>query len=321
MRLTQSRPFRKLTSLWVCEHILKVRHMKERIPMIAIIVLVAAGLFLMLNGMMSPEMYRAVGPSKPVNYVFVPDYDEPTGQKHYVEGSFWSTRGDSVTPIVFYRSPGKSYTEARLQQIVGSNKFSFPMPSLEKGKRYFYFIRVEDSRGNTVDIKPKPNFADRVLAHGREKLFYVTYEGRPLRPLLLLHIALIIGAMFLMIHGLKFSLSYVLSGRGLSAAYWSFFVGWVLFTITVLPLGISIAKTTFGVGWTGFPLGTDITDNKSLIVVFYWLILLAIGWRPLRGDYSPRTGRISGSAFVGLSLIGIFLTILAHAIPHSVFVQ
>jgi len=295
--------------------------MRERIPIAATVALVAVGLFLMLNGMMSPEMCRLVGPSKPINYVFVPDYDEPTGQKHFVEGSFWNTRGDSLKVTALYRRPGKGYAEGRLQQIVGSNKFSFPMPSLEKGERFFYFLRVEDSKGNNFDIKPKPNFMDRILAHGREKLFYVTYEGRPWRPLLLLHIGLIIGAMLLMIHGLRFSLSYVFSGRGLSAAYWSFFVGWVLFTVTVLPLGISIAKMTFGVGWTGFPLGMDITDNKSLAIVVYWLIFLLLGWKPQRGDYSPRTGRISGTAFVGLSLIGIFLTIWAHAIPHSVFVQ
>jgi hypothetical protein len=295
--------------------------MRERVPVVATIALVAIGLFLMLHGMMSPEMYRTVGPSKALNYVFVPDYDEPAGQKHFVEGSVWSTHGDSVRAIVFYRRPGKSYAEGRLQQILGSNKFSFPMPSLEKGERVFYFLRVEDSRGNTVDIRPKRNLMDRVFARGRDKLFYVTYEGRPYRPLLLLHISLIIGAMLLMIHGLRFSLSYVFSGRGLSAAYWSLFVGWALFTITVLPLGISIAKSTFGVGWTGFPLGNDVTDNKSLVIVLYWLILLTIGWKPQRGEYAPRTGRISGIVFVGLSLIGILLTIVAHAIPHSVFVQ
>jgi hypothetical protein len=295
--------------------------MRERIPTIATIALLAVGLFLMLNGMMSPEMYRAVGPSKPINYVFVPDYDEPTGQKHCVEGSFWSTRGDSVKANVFYRRRGTSYVQGKLQQIVGSNKFSFPMPSLGKGERFFYFLRVEDSQGNTVDIKPRPNFMDRVFAGGREKLFYVTYEGRAFRPVLLLHIGLIVGAMLLMIHGLRFSLSYIFSGRGLSAAYWCFFVGWVLFTVTVLPLGIYIAKSTFGVGWTGFPLGTDITDNKSLAVVLYWLVFLLIGWKPQRGEYAPRTGRISGITFVGLGLMGVFLTIVAHAIPHSVFVQ
>lgn len=195
------------------------------------------------------------------------------------------------------------------------------MPSLKKGERFFYFLRVQDSHGNRFDIKPRTNFMERALAHGREKLFYVTYEGRPWRPLLLLHIILVVGAMLLMIHGFRASLSYIFTGRGLSTAYWNFLVGWLFFTVAVLPLGISIAKATFGVGWSGFPFGTDITDNKSLGLVVYWLILLMVAWKPQRGEYSPRTGRISGVVFVGLSLIGIFLTIWVYSIPHSVFVQ
>jgi len=295
--------------------------MRDRVPLIVTVAIVSIGLLLMFNKMMSPEMYRSLGPSKPINYVFVPDYDEPTGQKHFVEGSFWSGRRDSVRVTVFFRRPGESYMEGRLQHIVGSNKFSFPLPSLGIGQRFFYFLKADDSLGNKVEIKPKRNFMEGILAHGREKLFYVTYEGRPPRLLLLLHIGMIVGAMLLMLHGFRFSLSYILSGRGLSSAYWSFLVGWALFTVTVLPLGISIAKSTFGVGWSGFPLGTDITDDKSLVLVVYWLILLAIGWRPYRGEFSARTGRISGTTFVGLSLIGILLTVWAYAIPHSVFVQ
>ena len=279
------------------------------------------GFLFMLNGMMNPEMYRLLDPSKPINYVFLPDDDERVGQKHFVEGSFWSTSGDSVNAIVFYRRVGKGYAEGRLQQIMGSSKFSFPLSPLDKGERYFYFLRIEDSKGNRVEIKPTMNPMEKMLAHGRQKLFYVTYEGKPWRPLLLLHIVLVVAAMLLMIHGFRFCLSYILAGKGLSRAYRSFLAGWILFTISVLPLGISIAKTTYGVGWSGIPFGTDITDNKSLVLVLYWMILLAIGWKPQRGDYSPRAGRISGMIFVGLSLIGIFITMWAYAIPHSVFVQ
>ena len=65
----------------------------------------------------------------------------------------------------------------------------------------------------------------------------------------------------------------------------------------------------------------DITDNKSLGVVLYWFVLLLRGWRPQRGEYSVRTGKISGTIFVWLSLLGILLTILAYSIPHSVFIQ
>jgi hypothetical protein len=124
-----------------------------------------------------------------------------------------------------------------------------------------------------------------------------------------------------MLHGFHFSLVHIFNGRGLAAAYWTMLAAWFLFTVSVLPLGFSVARSTFGVGWSGFPVGSDITDNKSLAVVIYWGVVLWRAWRPLRGEFASRTGKMSGTTFAGLSLLGIVLTVLAYAIPHSIFVQ
>jgi hypothetical protein len=295
--------------------------MTLRIPLFATVFLVGLGLFLMVRSMISPEMYRVTDRSEPINYVFVPDYDQFARSNHYVEGLFWSTQDESLRVSVHYRTPDTEYVAAGLQQIGESNKFSFPLPSLQIGQRFFYFLRVEDSVGRRIDIKPKRNLMDKLFVGTKEKLFYVTFEGRPSRALLLCHIVFIVGAMLLMVHGFHYSVQHLVTGRGLPGAYWSLFYGWLLFTISVLPLGYAIAKSTFGVGWGGFPLGMDITDNKSLGIVLYWFVLLLRGWRPQRGEYSVRTGKMFGTTFAGLSLLGILLTILAYSIPHSVFVQ
>ncbi|UCF77734.1 MAG: hypothetical protein JSW03_06370 [Candidatus Eiseniibacteriota bacterium] len=295
--------------------------MNQRVPLLITVILVGIGLFIMVKSMMSPEMYRVTDRSEPINYVFVPDYDQFIRSNHHVDGSFWSTQDDSLFVSVHYRTPGSEYVVGRLQQIEGSNKFSFPLPSLEKGKRFFYFLRVQDAAGNQIDIKPRRTLIDRFSAGKKEKLFYVTFEGRPSRALLITHVVLILAAMLLMIHGFYYSLEHLLLGRGLSGAYWTFFFGWLLFMVSVLPLGYAVAKSAFGVGWGGFPLGMDITDNKSLGIVLYWFVLLLRGWRPQRTEYSVRTGKVSGTVFAGLSLLGILLTILAYSIPHSVFIQ
>jgi hypothetical protein len=289
--------------------------------MIVTLALTGIALYSMVHGMMSPDMYRLTAPSSPINYVFVPDDDEFTRSKHHVEGTFWSLAGVSLDVSVLYKKRGTAFEEAKLQQIVGSDKFSSPLPSLAKGERFFYYLRARDSSGNEVEIKPKRNLMDKLFAGGREKLFYVTYEGKPPRPLLIFHVGFIIGAMLLMLHGFHYSLVHVFNGRGLSAAYWTLLSAWFLFTISVLPLGFSIAKSTFGVGWSGFPVGSDITDNKSLAVVIFWAVVLSRAWRPQRGDFASRAGKMSGTTFAGLSLLGIVLTVLAYAIPHSIFVQ
>jgi hypothetical protein len=295
--------------------------MRDRTPLIVTLTLVAFALYFMVYGMMSPNMFRLTDRSAPINYVFVPDDDEPTRSKHYVEGSFWSTTGDSLSVSVLYKKRGAPFVEAGLQRIKGGDKYSYPLPSLARGDRFFYYLRVRDSGGREVDVKPGRNLMDKLFAAGREKLFYVTYEGRPPKPLLIFHVAFIIGAMLLMLHGFHFSLVHILNGRGLGGAYWTMLSAWFLFTISVLPLGILVARSAFGVGWSGFPVGSDITDNKSLAIVVYWGIVLWRGWRPMRGEFASRTGKMSGTTFAGLSLIGIVLTVLAYAIPHSIFVQ
>jgi hypothetical protein len=295
--------------------------MRERAPFIVTLALTVIAMYVMLHGIMTPDMYRLTDPSSPINYVFVPDDDEYVRSKHHVEGTFWSTSGDSVDVSVFYETRGGAFEEGTLQQIRDSNKFSFPLPSLARGDRFFYFLRARDSHGNEVEIKPKRNLMDKLFARGKEKLFYVTYEGRPPKPLLIFHVGFILGAMLLMLHGFHFSLAHILNGRGLTAAYWTLLAAWVLFTVSVLPLGIVVAKSAFGVGWGGFPLGSDITDNKSLAVVIYWAIVLWRGWKPQRGDFSPRTGKMYGITFAGLSLLGILMTVLIYSIPHSIFVQ
>jgi len=295
--------------------------MRDRTPLIVTLAVVAIAVYGMVHGMMTPSMYRLTDRSQPINYVFVPDDDEFARSKHYVEGTFWSTTGDSLDVSVMYKKRGSVFEEARLQQIRGGEKYSYPLPSLARGDRFFYYLRVSDSGGREVEIKPKRNIMDKLFAAGREKLFYVTYEGRPPKALLVFHVAFIIGAMLLMLHGFHFSLVHILNGRGLAAAYWTMLAAWFLFTVSVLPLGISVAKATFGVGWSGFPVGSDITDNKSLAVVVYWGIVLWRAWRPIRGEFASRTGKMSGTTFAGLSLLGIVLTVLAYAIPHSIFVQ
>jgi hypothetical protein len=39
-------------------------------------------------------------------------------------------------------------------------------------------------------------------------------------------------------------------------------------------LGPVVQKFAFGEYWTGFPFGTDLTDNKTLIAFIGWIIAL-----------------------------------------------
>jgi hypothetical protein len=82
----------------------------------------------------------------------------------------------------------------------------------------------------------------------------------------------------------------------------------VLWTVALLfaggfILGPLVQKFAFGAAWTGFPLGTDLTDNKTLIAFVFWIIALIAG----------RKGRPARPFVIAASVV----TLLIFLIPHS----
>jgi hypothetical protein len=68
-------------------------------------------------------------------------------------------------------------------------------------------------------------------------------------------------------------------------------------------LGPLVQKLAFGVAWAGFPAGTDLTDNKTLVAFLFWIAALIAG----------RGGRPARPFVIAASLV----TLLAFLIPHS----
>lgn len=82
----------------------------------------------------------------------------------------------------------------------------------------------------------------------------------------------------------------------------------VLWTVGLLflggfVLGPLMQKFAFGVAWSGFPLGLDLTDNKTLLAFLFWIAALVAG----------RKGRPARPFVIAASLV----TLLAFIIPHS----
>ena len=69
-------------------------------------------------------------------------------------------------------------------------------------------------------------------------------------------------------------------------------------------LGPVIQKYAFGELWTGFPFGQDLTDNKVLFALIFWIIALVFNYKKDRPN------------LVILAAVVFFLITL---IPHSLF--
>lgn len=82
---------------------------------------------------------------------------------------------------------------------------------------------------------------------------------------------------------------------------------WTIALLTVggMILGPVVQKYAFGAFWTGWPLGADLTDNKTAVA---WLAWIAAGLKLRR---NPASG--------AWALAAALVTLAVFAIPHSVF--
>ncbi len=124
------------------------------------------------------------------------------------------------------------------------------------------------------------------------------YKGEVPGLVLILHIFVIFGALFFAFRAGLEALRKDGKVRKLAIITAVFlFVGGII-------LGPIMQKYAFDAFWTGFPVGKDLTDTKTLFALLAWIVALVAGrgGKPARGWYV--------AAFV--------LTLFVFIIPHSV---
>ena len=82
---------------------------------------------------------------------------------------------------------------------------------------------------------------------------------------------------------------------------------WLKITVVTLfiggfIMGPLVQHAAFGPWWTGFPLGTDLTDNKTLLSFLFFLVALAT----LKWKYNK-----------WVTLLAILFMVVVFTIPHS----
>jgi hypothetical protein len=91
------------------------------------------------------------------------------------------------------------------------------------------------------------------------------------------------------------------------------FIPWILLMMVPggLVLGPLVQKYAFGAYWTGWPLGDDWTDNKTLAAVLGWVV----AWVIVRAAPASARGLRVKLTAMGLAVV---LTLAVYLIPHSV---
>lgn len=125
----------------------------------------------------------------------------------------------------------------------------------------------------------------------------IRFKGHAPTALLLAHVLVIFGAMLFSTRAGIAALDHKSDPRRL--AVWTA----ILFFIGGFILGPLMQKFAFDSWWTGFPLGKDLTDSKTLFAMLAWVVALAAG----------RGGRKNRSWVLAASVI----TLIVFLIPHS----
>ncbi|MCX6335012.1 MAG: hypothetical protein NT092_12035 [Bacteroidia bacterium] len=69
-------------------------------------------------------------------------------------------------------------------------------------------------------------------------------------------------------------------------------------------LGPLVQKFAFGAFWTGVPFGWDLTDNKTLIAVLFWILAVVMNLKKERPVYT---------------VLAAIVLLLIFSVPHSMF--
>jgi hypothetical protein len=175
-------------------------------------------------------------------------------------------------------------SEFRFRSDPKMEGFYAEIPQQPAAGKLQYYFEIEDSAGKTVYMKDSP--------------VVVRFKGGVPLFILLPHIlCMFIAMLFSTLAGLMAIIKFPLYKKyGILTL--------ILFAIGGMILGPIVQYYAFGDLWTGIPFGWDLTDNKTLIALVFWILAVVMNRKNERPAYT---------------VLAAFILLLVFSIPHSLF--
>jgi len=165
--------------------------------------------------------------------------------------------------------------------------------------------RKGDSLAGKIPHQPpagKVMYEVTLESHGSRVLLtkdpvVMRYKGSVPMGILLSHILLIFLAM---LFSTRTGLEVIFRGKYTLPYTW---ITLVTLFIGGLILGPVVQKYSFGVYWSGWPVGHDLTDNKAGVAFIFWVVALVMLYRNRANRFWP--------------VLASFILLLVFLIPHS----
>lgn len=236
-------------------------------------------------------------------------YQRRTGPTYPIEGKI--SIGDNIIPFSLLRSEtvdkdasvNLSVADSAISGYVRFRRFKSDddwtkLPLQRKGNELVTHLPQQPPAGKLMYFVYLEKGRERVSLSG-DKPVVLRYRGSVPDSILMTHVLLVFLAM---LFSNRTALE-ALDAKGKSYRYMLWTIG--LFFIGGFILGPLMQKYAFGAYWTGIPIGTDLTDNKTLIAFLGWIL----AW------FKNRKGKDGRGWIVFAALL--MLTI--YIIPHSIF--
>ncbi|MGB5107732.1 MAG: hypothetical protein WBP29_11070 [Candidatus Zixiibacteriota bacterium] len=226
---------------------------------------------------------------------------------------------DSATLFVYLRptesAADTAFKRAPMLTIIGEGLiYRRDLTNSGIGKNFEYFIQLIAPSDST--------FADTVLATipaerqtNPKSLLTVRFEGSAPKSLLYSHVALMFAAFCLMILAVLSSMTYPKDPGALTRAGRMSVLVVLLLLIGVFGIGAKIELVMYGSSWSGVPVGGNLTDTASAILLLYWAVVVLILRKQIVSAESSEeliTQRVQI-----LLIIGAALAAVCYLIPHG----
>ena len=184
-----------------------------------------------------------------------------------------------------YRStPINSFIMNKIFKMTEDKGFFAEVPQQPAAGKIQYYVEITDASGT--------------IAYFKEKPIVIRFKGGVPSFVLVPHILLMFIAMlFSTLAGLMAVIKY--------PAFKKYSIlTLILFTIGGFILGPLVQNYAFGELWTGIPFGWDLTDNKTLIALVFWVFAVVMNRKEEKPIYT---------------ILAAVVLLLIFSIPHSLF--
>ena len=180
--------------------------------------------------------------------------------------------------------PVKSFIMNKIFKLTEEKGLFAEIPRQPAAGKLQYYIELTDSQGTQTLLKENP--------------VILRFKGSVPGYILLPHVLLMFVAMlFSTLAGLMSVIRYP---RYKIYSVWTLgllFLGGMI-------LGPLVQKFAFGELWTGVPFGWDLTDNKTLIALIFWILAVLMNRKKDRPIFT---------------VLAAVVLLLVFSIPHSMF--